>query len=297
MSELDYVRAACEELGEPGVDAIARAREVLRREIATGGSERPTRSRLRIAVVAVSAAAGLAICGALLVTLDHTPFGVRVAEAASEAVTPANDELVHSVSHTTVRWIDRTGTTTAEQSDNSWWMTTPPTRIDRTTYRGGGTVTYLLSDCGSISYDSTTKLFTVSPSTGHLDSVDDPVAAAANALRSGHIQFRGKLIYHGIPAAKLVVTQYGSTTTYIVRRDSGYPLETVDRRVTSYSTRTAVTTYSLFQHLPRTRKNESRLALPSHMNAFVVRTARAARTAACREFGTLESLTGRRPTR
>jgi hypothetical protein len=297
VSELDYMRRACEELPAPSREAIAQARGALQREIEAAGSSRATHRRLRITVLASTAAAAVAFAAVLLLAVGQTSFGVRIAQAANEAVTPASDELGHLMSHTTVRWKNRAGSTmTAEQADDIWWTTTPPVWRDRTTYPANGTEDYLLSGCGSISYDSATNLFTVSPSNAHVE-VSDPVASALNALRRGQVHYRRKLLYHGIPAAKLVVTQYGSTTTYIVRRDTGYPLETIDRRSTSYSTRTAVTTYSLFQHLRRTRQNESRLTLPRHVHTFVVRTAPAARTPACREFGSLDTLTGRRRTR
>ena len=157
-----------------------------------------------------------------------------------------------------------------------------------------GTATTLTSPCGSIIYDARANLFTVIPTSGASSPIDDPVTRARTALRSRHIHYRGKLLYHGVAAARLVVTQYGSTTTYIVRQDNGYPLETIERTVNSYSTRTAVTTYSLFEHVARSRRALRHVILTVHPHAFVVRTARAARTPPCANFGSLQTLIGKR---
>jgi hypothetical protein len=294
VNELDLVRVVCEELPEPTEGAVARARDALRREIAATSGAPVAGARPRLILVgSFGLAAILAVVVALVLTVDRTSFGVRIAAAASAAVTPASNELVHSISRTTVRITDRAGTTTREQrEDDNWWRTTPPVEVHRTTYAADA-VTTLTTVCGSISYDANANLFTIQPTTGTFNPVDDPVAAAANALRSGHVHYRGKLRYRGIAAAELVVTQYGATTTYIVRRDNGYPLETIDRRMTSHSTQTAVTTYALFEHVAPTPRVLRHIELTPHPDAFVVRIAPAAHTASCARFGSLETLTGR----
>jgi hypothetical protein len=222
---------------------------------------------------------------------------VRIAAAATEAARPTGNELVHSVTRTTIRSTNRIGSTTFEQRDDSWTGSNPPVQVDRTTY-ATGSVTTLTSACGSISYDPAGNLFTVQPTARPIDPVRDPVAAARSALRSGHVHFRGTLVYKGIAAAKLVVTQSGLTTTYIVRRDNGYPLRTTSRRVTLYRARPTVTvyetTYSRFEHVAPTPQTLNRLELPPRRDAFIVRTAPAWRTPACAGFGSFEALTGRR---
>jgi hypothetical protein len=295
VSELDQINAACEGLPEPSEAAVTRAREALRREIAaTSGVRWSARRRLRIALAgSLGLAVALGVIVALVLTTDQASFGVRIAAAATEAASPASDELVHSVSRTTIRITNRVGTTASEQRDDSWSASSPPVEVDRTSYKSGAFTT-LASACGSITYDPKANLFTVWPTTATFSPVTDPVATARDALRYGHVRYRGKLRYRGIAAAKLVVTQYGSTTTYIVRRDNGYPLKTIDRRVTSYSTRTAVTTYSLFEHVARTPETQARVELPPRRDAFIVRTAQASPTPPCAGFGSFEALTGRR---
>jgi hypothetical protein len=293
MTELELVRVACESMPEPDDAAVARARSALRREIAAAA---PTRGRrVRRAAPALGAALVVAVVAALVVTSRQASFGVRIAAAARDAISPTKDELVHSVSQTTTRTVNAGGTTAYRSTLDSWWTAeVQPTTIDRYSDSAGGTTTTLLSPCGSIMYDSSLNLFTVSPSSGRFDPIIDPVATAADALRHGHALYRGTLIYHGVPAAELVATQYGATTTYIVRRSNGYPLETILRRVTSHFTMTVVTTYSLFEHLPLTPRNERRVALTPRPRASVMRTGRATGTPGCEGFGSLQSLTERR---
>lgn len=297
MTELDHVRGACDELPEPTERAVAVAREALRREIAAASPARVERGRLRLAVGgAVGLAATLAVVVTLVLSADQTSFGVRIAAAAADAVSPAGNALLHSISHTTYRTANRAGTITSEQRDEIWSRATPPVEVHRTSSRTAGTVTTFATACGSIDFDARANLFTIYPTTGPFDPVEDPVAAAANALRFGRVHYRGKLRYRGIAAAKLVVTQYGATTTYIVRRDNGYPLETILRRVTSHFTETVATTYQLFEHVTATPQTLQHVGLTPHPDAFVVRIARAARTPDCAGFGSLQTLTGRRDT-
>ena len=297
MTELDYIRVACDQLPAPSAEAVARSREALRHEAAIFHGRRSVRRRRRVYALALVAVAAVVLVGVLALTSTQSSFGVRIAAAASEAMNPATDDLIHSVSRTTDRFTNRNRTIVTTQSDDSWSTTAPPTVVERTTYAAGQTTTTLRSACGSISYDSGWNLFTVSPGIGTVGRVDSPVRAAANALRTGRIHYRGEVVYHGIPAAKLVVTQYGATTTYIVRRDTGYPLKTILRRVTSHFTDTVVTTYSVFEHVARTQQSARRLELTPHADAFVVRTARASATPACRAFGSLARLTGRKSVR
>jgi len=297
VTELDYIRVACDQVPAPSAEAIGRGREALRREVATVHGRRWVRRRLRVYVLASVAVAAVVLVGALALTSTQSSFGVRIAAAASEAMNPATDDLMHSVSRTTDRATNRNGTIVTTQRDDSWSSTAPPTLVDRTTDASDRTTTTFTSTCGSISYDPGLNLFTVSPGIGTFGLVDSPVRAAAKALRTGRIHYRGKIVYHGIQAARLVVTQYGATTTYIVRRDTGYPLETINRRVTSRFTDTAVTTYSVFEHVARTQQSLRHLQLVAHPGAFVVRTDRASNTPGCRTFGSLGTLTGRRSAR
>jgi type IV secretory pathway TrbD component len=288
MTELEVIRVACDALPEPSEASVSRARRALRRETVPRGH---ARAFVLTTGLAVAAAAAIA----LVVTTRQGSFGVRVASAAIAAMNPADDRIVHAVARTSLRFHSRVGTTRSRWTTESWWTTQPPTSVDRVDEGAGRTTTTFASACGAIVYDSTQNLFTIHP--GAFDPIRDPLTAAANALRHGRIRYRGELSFRGIPAAKLVVTQYGSTTTYIVRRDNGYPLQTIDRRVTSYSTRVETTTYSLFAHVPRTAGNERHVALTPHPGALVVRTAPAARTSACAAFGSYGSLTGRRTVR
>jgi hypothetical protein len=294
VTELDYIRVSCDERPAPSAEAIARSRAALRRELATVRGRRSVRPRLHVYLLASTAIAAVVLVGALALTSSQASFGVRIAAAASEAMNPATDDLMHSVSRTTSRSINRNRTIVTRRTDDSWSTTAPPTMVDRTTDAAGRTTTTFVSNCGFISYDPGSNLFTVSPELGTFGLVDSPVRAAANALRTGRIHYRGNVVYHGIQAAKLVVTQYGATTTYIVRRDTGYPLETINRRVTSHFTETLVTTYSFFEHVARTPQSARHLQLTVHPSAFVVRTGRASTTPDCRAFGSLARLTGRR---
>jgi hypothetical protein len=292
LTELELVRAACEALPEPDEAAVASARAALSREIAAAPA-RVTRRRLRRATVALSAAAAVAVAAVLVVTSRQASFGVGIAAAASKAVSPTDDELVHAVSRTTTTIVTASGTTSDRSTLESWWTAgQPPTTLDRYRDGAGSATTTLRAACGSITYEPERNLFTVMPSPGRFDPISDPVARARDALRHGRVRYRGTLVYLGIPAAKLVVTQYGAMTTYIVRRSNGYPLETIDRRATSHAVFTAVTSYVLFEHLPRTPRNERRVVLPPRSGAFVVRTARAAGGPGCAGFGSLDSLTG-----
>lgn len=297
MTEVDCIRVACDQLPAPSAEAIARSRAALRREVATVRSGRSAGRRLFVFALAAVVVAAVVLVGALALTSSQSSFGVRIAAAASEAMNPATDDLMHSVSRTTVRSTNRNGTIVTRQTDDSWSTTAPPTMVDQTTDGAGRTTTTFTSTCGLISYDPGSNLFTVSPGIVGFSPVDRPVRAATNALRTGRIHYRGNVVYHGIQAAKLVVTQYGATTTYIVRRDTGYPLETIDRRVTSHFTNTAVTTYSVFEHVARTPQSARRLRLTAHPGAFVVRTGRASVTPGCRGFGSLATLTGGRSVR
>jgi hypothetical protein len=295
LSELELVRAVCEALPEPDEAAVAAARATLRREIAAAAAP-ARRRRLPYAMPALPAAVAVAVAVAavLVVGSRQDSLAVRVAAAADAAVSPSTDELAHSLSRTTTRTVAAGGTTTERSTRESWWTAGEPAMtLDLYRDGTGGTRTILGSVCGSITYEPNRNLFTVSPSTGRFDPISDPVATATDALRHGRVLYRGTLVYHGIPAAKLVATQYGATTTYIVRRSNGYPLETSLRRVTSHFTLTVVTTYTLFEHLPRTPENERRLALTPRPGAFVVRTAAAPAAPGCAGFGSLDSLTGR----
>jgi hypothetical protein len=294
VTEFDYIQVACDQLPAPSAEAIVRSREALRREVETVRAGRSERRRLHLYLLASVAVAAVALVAALALTSSQSSFGVRIAAAASEAMNPAAEDLMHSVSRTTVRSTNGNGTIVTRQTDDSWSTTVPPTMVDHMTDAAGRSTTTFTSACGLISYDSGSNLFTVSPGIGAFGLVDSPVRAAASALRTGRIHYRGHVVYHGIPAAKLVVTQYGATTTYIVRRDTGYPLETIDRRVTSHFTSTAVTTYSVFEHVARSLQSARHLQLTPHPGAFVVRTGRSSATPDCRAFGSLERLTGRR---
>jgi hypothetical protein len=291
VTELDHIRVALEDLPGPDAAATARAREALRGEVATVRGGGSAAHRVRLVAFGSVAVAVLVVAAALSLSSDRASFGVRIAAAASEAIDPRSNDLVHSLSRTTVRVRNRSGSTISTQTDDSWSTTAPPTAVDRRTDAAGRTTTTLASACGWISYDPESNLFTVTPATGKIGPVDDPVAVAANAIRTGRIDYRGKLTYRGIPAAKLVVTQYGATTTYIVRRDTGYPLVTIARRITSRFTLTVVTTYSVFEHVPRTPQSTRHVALTAHPGAFVVRTARASSAPGCSGFGSLAMLT------
>jgi len=299
VNELELIRSECLAFPAPDADAVAAAREALRREIGGHAVERPAaRRRRRGHSPALGAIVALALVALLVLLLPsrRSPLGTRVAAAAAEALSPPDGRIVHSISRTIVTRRGAARTSTSEFTDEVWSTSGPGgASLDRNLSRSpsAGPITVLLTACGVITYESGANLFTVMPAVQPFDAPVNPVVAARNALRYGHVDYRGAARFHGIAASKLVVTQYGSVTTYVVRRDNGYPLETIDRRVTPNLVTTRVTTYSLFEHLAPTPRNAQLLGLTPHPGAFYVRTAAAARTAGCSQFGSLQSLTER----
>lgn len=299
MSELELIRDSCASLPEPQEDVVAAAREVLRREIrefeAQSAPPRPRPSRAL--VLGAGIAVALAGLFALVLSSRQSPLGVRVAAAADEALIPTNGDIVHEVSRTTITFQTSRRTTSSTSAVETWLASRPPlAALDRYGTGPLDSVTVLTTDCGQISYELGANLFTVSPASIPAQIVrSTPVSLFHDARRHGRVHFSGATTFRGIPAFKLVVTQYGSETTYIVRRANGYPLETVDRRVTASLTRTSVTTYSVFQHLRRTPRTERLLRITPHPGAFFLRLSRATGRAACKGFGSLETLTKRSP--
>jgi len=94
------------------------------------------------------------------------------------------------------------------------------------------------------------------------------------------------------PGVTLRVTQVGAVITMIVRRDKRLPAQDRDSARDRQFSSTYVATYSTFEHLPRTKRNERLLQLPPHPGAFYVRLPAGAATAqGCKGFGGFESLT------
>jgi hypothetical protein len=306
LTELEFVREACAAVPEPDEKTVAAARAALRREIdefVAGRAPAQRRRRPRIL-----AGLGLAVVVAGLVALAvasrQSPLAARAAAAADEALSPSNGDIVHAVSRTTATLSAPSGTTTTTIREETWSSNGPPAAsVDRYGYlRGFGPaeiVTTLTTPCGQISYESRANLFIVSPypTPPQVALASDPLTVFRDARRHGNVHFEGATTFEGIAAFKLVVTQYGALTTYIVRRDNGYPLETRARRVTARSTSTYVTTYSLFEHIRRTPGSEHLLRIAPHPGAFYIRLGPPTRTRACERFGNLASLTqgGTRP--
>jgi hypothetical protein len=305
VTELELVRAACAAIPEPDEETIAAARADLRREIDDFLIHRaPRRRRLRPRLLAgLSLAVAVVGVVALAVSSRQSPLAARAAAATAEALSPSNGDIVHAVSRTTATLKGPSGTTRTTITDERWSSSgPPPASVDRIGYRYGfgraEIVTTLTTPCGQISYQSRTNLFTVSPYPIPPQVVpSNPLTVFRDARRHGNVHFEGATTFEGVAAFKLVVTQYGAMTTYIVRRDNGYPLETRDRRVTAHSTSTYVTTYSLFEHIHRTPRSERLLRVTPHPGAFYIRLGQPTRTKACDRFGNLSSLTqgGRRP--
>ena len=284
---------------------MASARAALRREIVAVEGARPGRSRLSssgqdgrrwlmlVAAVGAVAAVGLLV---LVVSSRRDPFGVKVVAAAGAALNPTRSEIIHSISRSVVVFHSKTRTTRSVSADEVWSTGRPsPVTVDHFRYGSDGhpSSTLLTTACGNILYDGGANLFTVSPFAQLFDVTTDPVAVARTALPSGRVHYRGPVSFNGVAASKLVVTQYGAVTTYIVRRDNGYPLKTISRRVTATVVRTQTTTYSLFEHLPRTQRTTQRLRMAPHAGAFFVRMPGRSGAPNCTGFGNLDSLTRR----
>jgi hypothetical protein len=197
--------------------------------------------------------------------------------------------VLHAVSRevTTYR---RPGGTTRIVSRTDYWAAAGGSSVARTTYGSSPAIVTFEGPCGTIDYDESQHLFTVNPfSQQQLNaSAGGPVRKSGSGVR-----YLGTMTYHGIPAARLVDRSYGSTLTSIVRRDNGYPLEDIDRRVFGTLTLVLTTTYSVWQHLPGTPANLRRAELTPHPGAFVLRTAVALASGPCSTFGSYASLTGR----
>ncbi len=298
MNELELIRDACATVREPHDDAIAAAREALRREIREFEAQSaPARRGRPWRALAVGAGIAVALGGflTLVVSSRQSPLGVRVAAAADEALSPTNGDIVHEVTRTTVTFHAGGRTTSSTSAVETWLASRSPlARLDQYGTGPLDSETILTTSCGQISYDPGANLFTVSTYSVAAQILrSTPVSLFHDARRHGHVHFSGATTFHGIPAFKLIVTQYGSETTYIVRRVNGYPLEIVERRVTASDTQTSVTTYAVFEHLQRTPRTARLLRITPHPGAFFLRLPRATRQASCKRFGSLESLTKR----
>jgi hypothetical protein len=293
--ELELVRDVCAGVPEPDEETIEAARASLRREIDEFVARRARRQRrLRPRLLAgLGLAVVVAGLVALVVSSRQSPLGARAAAAADEALLPSNGDIVHFVSRTTTTTKGPGGTTRTTSTDERWASAGPPAAsVERHGAGRAGVATILTTPCGQISYEPHANLFTVSPYPIPAQVVrNNPITVFRDARRHGNVHFAGTTTFKGIAAFKLVVTQYGSVTTYIVRSDNGYPLETRDRRVTAHLTSTYVTTYSLFEHIHRTPSSERLLQVTPHPGAFYIRLGRPTRTNACERFGNLSSLT------
>ena len=296
MSELEVILREIDALPGPDEGAITAARAALRREIEV--RPRPHRRRL-LAGLGVAGFAAVAAGTLVLVFLStRSPLGVRVAAAADTAFNGTNGEIVHATSRTRSVFRSKVGgkTITSQISDESWVSAGPPyARVDRYQYPGPTqALTVLNTSCGQISYDAARNLFAVSAGTEPASLfASDPAAGYRDAYRHGDVHFRGKVTFRGIPAYLLDVTQHGAVDRLIVRRDDYYPLETVSRREAARSIATYVTTYSTFEHLPRSASTAHLLRLTARPSAFYVRLTPAATRGSCTRFGSLQSLTGR----
>jgi len=307
MNELEVIRRECDALPGPDDATIAVARAALRAEIEAWSKlehqprPRPRSRRVRSSLAAAASLAGLIVFSVLVITNKQSPIGVNIAAAAEDALSPSNGDIVHATSRTVLVYRSKVGgkTTTSTSSDEEWVAGgSPNARVDRYAYPDGkGAQTVLTTLCGQVAYDSVVNLFTVSPDAVPVQVLQsDPGATYRDAYRHGRVHDRGRMTFHGIPAVRLVVTQYGAVSTMIVRRNNGYPLKTVMRRETARTVATYVTTYSTFEHLRRTPSSERLLQLAPHPGAFFVRLPAANPTdRKCRNFGSLRSLTERKP--
>lgn len=303
MNELDVIRRECDALPGPDEATVAAARAALLREIESWPviePRRPDRRRMRRSL-AVAASLAILITAVLVLVIParQSPIGVRIAAAADEALSPSNGDIVHATSRSvSVLRSLVTGKTITSTYSDEWWTTGEPpyARVDRYTSADGYMDdTILTTPCGQISYARGANLFSVSPGAEATRTfVSSPAAAYRDAYRHGHVHYRGKTTFRGIPAFRLDVTQYGLVSTLIVRRDNGYPLKTVSRRPSRRSVSTYITTFSTFEHIPRTSESERVLQLPPQPGAFFVRMPGTSPTGeSCEHFGSLQSLTGR----
>ncbi len=307
IDELERVRRECEALPGPGPATVAAARSALRAEIeasiaVAGGRSR--RHRRRVWLLAVAGCAVLLIgVVALVFPAKRDPVGVEIAAAAYAALNPTGGEIVHVVSRSvsTTR-IKLTGKATFSASvEEVWSSSSTPYRVRERHWNGTRRSGPYLSEtettaCGQLGYLPASNTFELSPDT-YMPLVD-PAAGYRNAYRHGRVHYRGKTSFHGIPAFKLLVTQYGANNTLIVRRDNYYPLKTVTRRDIAKSVSTVVTTYSAFEYITRNHGNEHLLHVAAHPGAFFLRLAAPMPGGkACRGFGDSHSLTagGRTP--
>jgi hypothetical protein len=307
MNELELIRRECEALPGPNEATVAAARAALRREIGSWPVIEPRRPRSRRVRRSLAAAASVAVLIAavlvLVIPARQTPIGVRIAAAAGEALSPSNGDIVHATSRSVSVLRSRvTGKTTTSTSTDESWATSgkPYALLDR--YRSAGDTgafTTLTTPCGQISYDAGgANLISVQPGSEPAQIFSgSPAAAYRAALPHGRVHYLGKTTFRGIPAFRLDVTQDGLVTTWIVRRDNDYPLKTASRRQSRQFVSTYVTTFSTFEHVPRTPENERLLQLPPHPGAFFVRLPGSSPTGEnCKHFGSLRSLTERKKT-
>src|SRR6266852_9071336 len=135
MNELELIRDACATVREPHDDAIAAAREALRREIREFEAQSaPARRGRPWRALAVGAGIAVALGGflTLVVSSRQSPLGVRVAAAADEALSPTNGDIVHEVSRTTITFKTSRRRTSSTSAVETWSASRPPlARLDR----------------------------------------------------------------------------------------------------------------------------------------------------------------------
>lgn len=284
MTELELVRREVEALPRADERARGSARDALRQELCP-----PTRPRLDIRPARLVVAVAFLAVAYLVVVVAHRHPADPVA-AAANALAPTDGSIVHTVSRTSIVFRSAATTTRAVSDDESWFVDGGSARLlDRTTSNGRTWLTDETS-CGTILYDPRGNTYTVFPVGG--GPPRDPAAAARAALRNGYVRSRKRLVFHGIPAWRIVLGRTHPTITLVIRRDDGHPLETVERVVTASGSRTERTTYSLVEHLPRSPAALARTRLPKHADAFYLRMP----GRACAHFGDIHSLTGRSTT-
>jgi hypothetical protein len=286
MTELELLRREFDEVPEPDEASTELARAALRVEIEASAPVASTRFRRRwlrpltgIAIVAAATAILLVLVG----PFGSGPARVDVASAAYAAFSPSRSGIWHVVVVQTQSFQSPgAGMSVARVRDETWSTTGAPhvLRVIGSENVPGlpSRVEQVFSRCGWLYYSADTNVLQIAgpekASATPVSPPPDPAASYRQAYKSGQVVYQGRTTFAGIPAYKLVVHYrhgtYAATTTFIVRQDNYYPLQTSSVVNVSGRTGTDVLTYTTYELLPSTAANERLLRLAPHPHMLIV---------------------------
>lgn len=283
MIEFELLEAAYTAVPEPTAASVARTRDAL---LAAIGARRRRRRRLALATGVSGAAAAVAAVG--LVFLPGRAQGLS-AKSIIRATYVATLPPANGIRH--VRMVKTTSVLPGRREVvDEWFSVRPPLTLHTRSSAGNESE---FTACGSLAYDPKLNVLSVTAwSSGAtrfgLRLHADPLLAFEAAYNGHRVSYGGKMTFRGESAYKLVVDRGSATVTFIVTRDTFTPLRTI------WSTRreTDVTTYLVFETLPRTARNEHVLHIAPHAHALLSHSGTFKPTKACKGFGTSDSLRG-----